>query len=208
MLSVGIRYLNILYRSLSSAQNKFLQQMITRWELFKPRYIYIYIYVFLYVPKQPPYCDVRLYKAVWPGALLVIPRSSDWMKLKILSCDWFAVVKGAMKNYNNYGGWVYSKKNEEWLATLRVKRLYIAWRRNMAAVTEHADSAGPENVNMTYIKKLLHNYALCTTVLPCSPFLILQVSCFCSIYAKGMCSEVERGTTVSFKYYINHGYNT
>ena len=29
--------------------------------------------------------------------------SPDWMKLRILNCDWFAVVKGAMKNYNNYG---------------------------------------------------------------------------------------------------------
>ena len=79
----------------------------------------------------------------------------------------------------------------------------------MAAVTEHANTAGPEDIKHDiYKRKILHNYALCTTALPCSPLVILQISCFCVIYAEGICVEVGRGTTVSFKYYINNGYNT
>ena len=79
----------------------------------------------------------------------------------------------------------------------------------MAAVTEHADTAGPENIKHDiYKRKILHNYALWTTALPCSPLVILQISCFYVFYAEGICVEVGRGTIVSFKYYMNHGYNT
>ena len=79
----------------------------------------------------------------------------------------------------------------------------------MAAVTEHADTAGPEDIKHDiYKRKILHNYALCTTALPCSPLVILQISCFHVIYAECICVEDGRGTTASFKYYINSGYNT
>ena len=79
----------------------------------------------------------------------------------------------------------------------------------MAAVTEHADTAGPENIKHDiYKRKILHNYALCTTALHCSSLVILQISCFYVIYAKVTCLRIGRSTTVSFKYYIDNGYNT
>ena len=78
----------------------------------------------------------------------------------------------------------------------------------MAGSTEHADTAGPNDIKHDiYKRKILHNYALCTTALPCSPLVILKISCFYVFFAKGICVEVGRGTTVSFKYYINNGYN-
>ena len=45
--------------------------------------------------------------ALWPNQAfrnISSLLSPDWMKISVLNCGWFAVVKGAMKNYNNYGG--------------------------------------------------------------------------------------------------------
>ena len=103
---------------------------------------------------------------------------------------WFVrSCQGAMKQYNNYGGVIYSMKNVKWLKTLRVDRLYITWLaiwrllRNMPILGARMTSK-----HDIYIKKNSYIYALCTAMLQCffSCFIISpSYFVFTLFYAKG-----------------------